>query len=125
MKPLAAPKRIQRRRTKGWRMPPNCVYVGRPTWFGNPFTRNDYYGSGYSGSLEVATKYCVDAYREWLTGVPFLLDWREPRHLLGWLEGCREGRVERLKTLRGKDLSCWCPLDQPCHADVLLEVANS
>lgn len=27
--------------------------------------------------------------------------------------------------LRGKDLACWCPLDQPCHADVLLEIANS
>ena len=27
--------------------------------------------------------------------------------------------------LRGKDLACWCPLDEPCHADVLLELANS
>ncbi|MGO8055976.1 DUF4326 domain-containing protein, partial [Rhizobium leguminosarum] len=27
--------------------------------------------------------------------------------------------------LRGKNLACWCPLDQPCHADVLLEIANS
>ena len=26
--------------------------------------------------------------------------------------------------LVGKDLACWCPLDQPCHADVLLEIAN-
>ena len=26
--------------------------------------------------------------------------------------------------LRDKDLACWCPLDQPCHADVLLEIAN-
>ena len=24
----------------------------------------------------------------------------------------------------GKDLACWCPLDAPCHADVLLELAN-
>jgi len=28
------------------------------------------------------------------------------------------------RELRGKDLACWCPLDQPCHADILLEVAN-
>lgn len=28
------------------------------------------------------------------------------------------------RELRGKDLVCWCPLDQPCHADVLLELAN-
>lgn len=26
--------------------------------------------------------------------------------------------------LRGHDLACWCPLDQPCHADVLLDYAN-
>lgn len=31
------PKRIQRKRTRGWTTPPNTVYVGRPTIFGNPF----------------------------------------------------------------------------------------
>ena len=30
-----------------------------------------------------------------------------------------------LSELRGKDLACWCALDQPCHADVLLEWANA
>lgn len=30
-----------------------------------------------------------------------------------------------LTALRGRDLACWCPLDQPCHADVLLEIANA
>ena len=30
-----------------------------------------------------------------------------------------------LTPLRGHDLVCWCPLDQPCHADVLLELANA
>ena len=34
-------------------------------------------------------------------------------------------RAEARRLLRGHDLACWCPLDQPCHADVLLEVANS
>ncbi|EUA64977.1 hypothetical protein I542_5155 [Mycobacteroides abscessus 1948] len=29
------------------------------------------------------------------------------------------------RELRGHDLACWCPLDQPCHADVLLEIANA
>jgi hypothetical protein len=32
------------------------------------------------------------------------------------------GDVQR--ELRGWDLACYCPLDQPCHADVLLELAN-
>jgi len=34
------PKRIQRKRTKGWRMPDNTVYVGRPSKWGNPFIGN-------------------------------------------------------------------------------------
>jgi hypothetical protein len=33
--------------------------------------------------------------------------------------------AEIKQRLRGHDLGCWCPLDQPCHADVLLEIANS
>lgn len=32
------PQRIQRKRTKGWKMPENTVYVGRPSKWGNPFT---------------------------------------------------------------------------------------
>ena len=28
-----------------------------------------------------------------------------------------------LDPLRGHDLACWCPLDQPCHADILLKLA--
>ena len=30
-----------------------------------------------------------------------------------------------VRKLRGKHLACWCSLDQPCHADVLLEIANT
>lgn len=29
------------------------------------------------------------------------------------------------QALAGRDLACWCPLDQPCHADVLLAIANA
>jgi hypothetical protein len=46
----------------------------------------------------------VRRYREYLSGHPELL--------------------AALSELRAKDLACWCPLDQPCHADVLLELAN-
>ena len=31
------PKRIQRSRAKGWKMPANTIYVGRPTVWGNPY----------------------------------------------------------------------------------------
>lgn len=38
--------------------------------------------------------------------------------------GIRAEAETWLAPLRGHDLACWCPLDQPCHADVLLELAN-
>lgn len=34
---MSMPVRIQRKRSKGWRMPEGAVYVGRPTKWGNPF----------------------------------------------------------------------------------------
>lgn len=88
-------KRIQRQRTRGWRMPENTVYVGRPTRWGNP------YRIGRQGGAAE----CVRAYRSWLRTMPILL---------------QDIRTQ----LRGKNLACWCPLDQPCHADVLIELAN-
>jgi hypothetical protein len=92
-------KRIQRKRTKGWRMPKGAVYVGRPGAFGNPFV--------VSATDDAAA--VVARYRDFILG-PF---GRGPQLLA-------MARDE----LRGKDLACWCPLDQPCHADVLLEIAN-
>jgi hypothetical protein len=56
---------------------------------------------------------CVALYREYVTGEHDLLDWR-PRP-----------RIDAIRAaLAGRDLACWCPLDQPCHADVLLALAN-
>lgn len=94
------PKRIQRKRTKGWRMPEGAVYVGRPTKFGNPFRLEDY----------DSAQACVDQFRHWLMPPGERIDLRALR-ILSYLD-----------ELRGKDLACWCALDQPCHADVLLEV---
>lgn len=95
------PKRIQRKRTKGWRMPAGAVYVGRPTIFGNPWRRFD------QPALN------VHKYREWLLGRI------RPAHL------DRQAVLTALKDLRGKDLVCWCKPGEPCHADVLLEIANA
>ncbi len=98
------PIRIQRKRTKGWHMPPNTIYVGRPSKFGNPF----------DVTPDRSRADVVIAFRIWLTQ-----------------DGCHANMVERklrlvksLSELRGKNLACFCPLDQPCHADVLLEIAN-
>ncbi len=39
-----------------------------------------------------------------------------------WAAGGYAAEARRI--LHGHDLACWCPLDQLCHADVLLELAN-
>lgn len=92
------PKRIQRRRTRGWKMPEGAVYVGRPSLLGSPFLVKEW---GQAGS--------VAAFRLYLE-----------YHSAG-----RAMAVFAKLNLRDKDLACWCPLNQPCHADVLLELANS
>lgn len=92
------PQRIQRRRTKGWRLPAGAIIVTRPTKWGNPFkpTNRD--------SHQLA----VTLYERWLALIP---------------EG-REIAEAAKRELRGHDLACFCKLDQPCHADVLLRIAN-
>lgn len=92
------PKRVQRRRTAGWKKPEGAVYVGRPGRWGNPFPVR---GLGDGELEEVLRKF-----RDYATDLANA----DP----GWLE-----------PLRGKDLMCWCRLGRPCHADVLLELANA
>lgn len=96
---MTKPVRIQRKRTKGWRMPPNTACVTRPFPWGN-----------YSGDGSHAA-YAKAAYRHDL-----LRGRAGPTADLT----CDDARRE----LRGKNLACFCALDQPCHADVLLEIAN-
>jgi hypothetical protein len=91
------PKRIQRKRTKGWNVPENTVYVGRPSRWGNKFkVGNPFAAAG-----------AVTAYEAWL--------------LNSFSEAERQSF---LAPLRGKNLACWCRLDEPCHADILLDWAN-
>lgn len=91
------PKRIQRKRTNGWRKPPGSVIVSRPTRWGNLF-RVGVLGSTAEDVVELFRAYAIDRSAN------------DP----SWLE-----------PLRGRDLACWCPEDaRHCHADVLLELAN-
>lgn len=93
------PERIQRKRTKGWKMPSNAIYVGRPTIWGNPFRKCDY----------AVPQFAVDDFRKLVLSASY-----------------RYPSIPQIRQkLRGKNLTCWCALDQPCHADVLLEIANS
>ncbi len=106
------PQRIQRKRTKGWRMPDNTVSVCRPGKWGTPFSVKAAIEAGYSEADAPAM--AVHAFQEWLRGNP---DFGGYRHL-------RDHIIMNVDSLRGKNLACFCPLDQPCHADVLLRMAN-
>jgi len=107
------PKRIQRKRTKGWRMPEGAVSVCRPGKWGNRFKLGgEYLVTDEQGIRTVVVKNAqeaVDLFREWL------------RNDEVGRELARRAREE----LRGKDLACFCHPSQPCHADVLLQVANT
>lgn len=122
---MSAPSRIQRRRTKGWRLPENAVIVSRPSRFGNPFTIGLAYELGYAlpGDTTTARRACAAAYEEWLLGNRDM--WQSD-------EGDRRRAriLADLHLLRGRDLACTCPLPgegEPdhCHAAVLIRLANN
>ena len=87
------PERIQRKRSRDWRMPENTVYVGRPTCWGNPFC-----------SPSMTAKQKMKSYESWIRTMPILLS--------------------DIQQLAGKNLACWCKPGEPCHADVILRLAN-
>ena len=124
-----SPKRIQRKRTKGWRMPEGAIYVGRPSLWGNSWSLTEVRRA--YGPLVAAEKAVRLYERELESWVP-MSDWAHLVSETRWeaerqrqdASGAQSmGEYARF-ALRGRDLVCWCPLDQPCHADVLLELAN-
>jgi hypothetical protein len=86
-------------------MPEGTVYVGRPSPWGNKWRIHDDLGRWLLWDAQTV----VDLYRI------------DVEHMEDFCGGDREAF---LAPLRGRDLACWCKLDQPCHADVLLELAN-
>lgn len=112
---MAGATRIQRRRTKGWRMPASAVYVGRPTLFGNPFTVADAIADDPGLTVARARERCVRYFRYWLEG--------EIAEADPAMAERRQAVLDELHRLAGLDLACWCPLDAACHADVLIELA--
>lgn len=102
------PRRVQLRRTAGWRMPENTVKVDRTTKWGNPFV------PGKPGGVYTA----------------MVMNRRHAWQLFRSVALTTPAMREAAQELRGKNLACWCPLpgpgfDDECHAAVWLELANS
>lgn len=125
-------KRIQRQRTKGWRMPNGAIYVGRPSRWGNPWPVQNVrtqlaMAYDWSAIARTSPLWAMWAQRGLINTTPIAVETSVALYRRA-LEQCRadvpESFAEWLAPLRGKDLACFCPLDQPCHADVLLEFAN-
>lgn len=104
------PQRIQRKRTKGWKMPANALSVTRPGKYGNQYRIFERKGM-------------------WIVSDEDNNDWQfeTKTAAASWAVEMFEHTLPDeldLSELRGKDLACFCPLDQPCHADILLRLAN-
>ena len=108
------PKRGQLSRQKGFRLPDGAVVVARPSKWGNPYRFT--WSEWKKRDAAVARAEVVAEFRArlekfgWYYTQPF---------------GPRTTVADIRLALKGKDLYCWCPLDQSCHADVLLEIANA
>ena len=134
------PQRIQRKRTNGWKMPPNTVYVGRPTIWGNPYIvkRNGDYWQVWDSIVEdwipetrstqkvEVTRKAIEIYK---SRIEVTLDFTNFVIVNGEIVYSDEmqRRIDQfdrdcLEPLRKADyIACWCNVDQPCHADVWLD----
>ncbi|HJR25679.1 MAG TPA: DUF4326 domain-containing protein [Acidimicrobiales bacterium] len=99
------PSRVQLRRAKGWRKPEGAIVVARPSRWGNPFA----IGAPHPDHGRPMTREDTIALHRAHVG----------------RGGAGELHAAELAQLRGHDLACWCRLDEACHADTLLGLANA
>jgi len=105
---MTAPVRVQLSRKKGFRLPPNTANVARPSQWGNPIKVGGTLRVEADGDMveaAITPAIAVELFREYIAGA-------------------LRKHPALLEPLRGKRLACWCALDAPCHADVLLQLAN-
>lgn len=124
------PKRIQMSRQHPWRAEnPDAVIVARPSKWGNPFRAGQRIEVDPRGLAVYEVTDRDDAVRLFANWLSNSVD-GEGRYVGGSTSyfGAESSARPSLDIVRselaGKDLACWCPLDEPCHADVLLELAN-
>lgn len=123
-------KRIQRKRTYGWRMPENAIYCGRPSMWSNPFRMMGdivYFNAGYRRMclgkwvpLDLPDGVDTDIlslFKKMLYDVNSLpVETEVKEHFM---------RIRaNIMKLKDHDLLCWCTPDKPCHVDVLIEFYN-
>ena len=106
--PAGSPVRVRLSRKRGWRMPPNTVNVSRPGRWGNPFPVTAW----------VPADVAVSIFRRELNAAM-------NRRVHESMFSVFDSMAANLHDLRGKNLACWCLPGAPCHADVLLELANA
>ena len=118
-------------------MPPNTVYVGRPTKYGNPFKLiGDMIYCDASHRRKILSQWViwdhdnlynekngnkkvVELYRQWLLGeLPI------ENYLGNEIVVPLSSKKIDLSDLKGKNLACWCPLNKPCHTDILIELCE-
>ena len=119
------PKRIQRKRTRGWKAPEGAVYCGRGSPYGNPVVAKVGEWLSTTGGTQIqingkaimpltkadAKRWATEAFR-------IILDNHDMREALGY--------PADVSPLKGRDLMCWCAEDEPhCHLIPLMEVANA
>ncbi len=132
------PTRIQRKRTKGFKMPTDAVYVGRGSKWGNPFMLSGdmiYVDAGHRRKI-LSKWVCYGNQNPEYDGGGFeMKDVVKLFHDLLMNLNSHEVEPEiknrfrlmrdRIKDLQGKKLACWCKPESCCHADVLLNLANN
>lgn len=115
-------KRIQRKRTKGWRTPEGALCVTRPGRWGNPWraVQRPETGSWYVARANVPGRPGRKPYLGVWCGSPAEATRKAIDYFVRWV---RLFRID-LAPLRGRDLACYCAPWQACHADALIELAN-
>ncbi len=108
--------RVQRKRTKGFKLPPNTVCVNRGTMWGNPFRVGDVIPTSLICILDPKDYEAFIAIEKILTNEDAVYLFR--KYMVYELS-------EFIHVLKGKNVACFCKLSDACHGDVLLEWANS
>jgi hypothetical protein len=117
------PRRIQIRRDRPWQTEPKAVIVDRRTERGNPFAVGDLVqvtAGGEIAMIRMTREMAVECFRD-LMRSRLQRDPDDHPDDAAYVQRWHDMLAE----MRGRDVACWCPLDEPCHGDVWLELANT